>query len=151
MPVDHHNISKASAPLKCFQINLRHSRCAALNLTQRILDLDIDLVLIQEPYAKASTLSSSIELKFISPGYSSFDCLSSSHAFGSGIIIKSLLNASPCSFAQSNNCCGLKLSKDIFLLLFYCRPSLLSIPAHLALIFYNDRIGKIKLVKAKTT
>ncbi len=47
MPVAHHNISKASAPLKCFQINLRHSRCAALNLSQLILDLDIDVILIQ--------------------------------------------------------------------------------------------------------
>jgi endonuclease/exonuclease/phosphatase (EEP) superfamily protein YafD len=51
MPVAHHNTSKASAPLKCLQINLRHSRCAALNLSQLILDLDIDVILIQEPYA----------------------------------------------------------------------------------------------------
>ena len=106
MPVNQHIIRKASAPLKCFQINLRHSRSAALNLAQLIIDLDIDVVLIQEPFAKVSSLSSSIEVKFIPPGYASFHCLSSEHAFGSAIIIRASLNASLCSFGLSNNCCG---------------------------------------------
>jgi hypothetical protein len=134
MPVNYQIISKSSAPLKCYQINLMHSRCAALNLAQLILDLiqlilDIDVVLIQEPCAKASPLSSAIKLKFIPPGQSSFHCLSSSHAFVSAIIIKSSPNASFCSFVQSNTCCGVKLSKDIFYFSNYCWPSLLSIPS----------------------
>jgi hypothetical protein len=88
MPVNQHSIRKAPAPLKCFQINLRDSRSAALNLAQLIIDLDIDVVLIQEPFEKVSSLSSSIEVKFIPPGYASFHCLSSRHAFGSAIIIR---------------------------------------------------------------
>jgi hypothetical protein len=96
MPVVHHNIIKASFPLKCSQINLRHSRSAELNLAQLIIDLDIDVVFIQEPFAKVSSLSSSIELNFIPPGYESFHSLSSEHAFGSAIIIKASLNASLC-------------------------------------------------------
>ena len=132
MPGAHHNISKASAPLKCFQINLRHSRSAALNLVQLIIDLDIDVVLIQEPFAKVSPLSPSIELKFIPPGYVSFHSLSSEHAFGSAIIIKASLNASLCSFGLSNNCCGINLPYNAFFFSIYCRPSLPCIPSHLA-------------------
>jgi hypothetical protein len=135
MPVAHHNTSKASAPLKCLQINLRHSRCAALNLSQLILDLDIDVILIQEPYAAMSPQSSSFEPKFVPPGYSSFHSLSSEHAFGSVIIAKSSLNASLCNYCPSNNCCGVKLSNDVFLFSIYCRPSLVSIPLHLESIF----------------
>jgi hypothetical protein len=37
------------ALLKCIQINLRHSSLASSSLSQIILDLDIDVVLIQEP------------------------------------------------------------------------------------------------------
>ncbi len=118
MTVYPHNNSKASAPLKCFQINLRHSRCAALNLSQSILDLDIDVILIQESYAAMSPLSPSFEPKFVPPGYSSFHSLSSDHAFGSLIIARSSLNASLCNFGLSNNCCGVKLSNEVFFFLF---------------------------------
>jgi hypothetical protein len=62
--------SVLSASLSCFLINLRQSCCAALTLAQLlILDLDIDVGLIQDRYAKASSLSSSIELKLIPQGY----------------------------------------------------------------------------------
>lgn len=37
--------------LKCLQINLRHSSLASASLAQVILDFEIDIVLIQEPYA----------------------------------------------------------------------------------------------------
>ena len=137
MPVNQHNIRKAPAPLKCFQINLRHSRSAALNLAQLIIDLDIDVVLIQEPFAKVSSLSSSIEVKFIPPGYASFHCLSSDHAFGSAIIIRASLKASLCSFGLSNNCCGIKLPNKVFFFSIYCRPSLPCIPSHLASILVD--------------
>ncbi len=36
--------------LSCFQINPRHSRCAALNLARLILDLNLEVVLILEHY-----------------------------------------------------------------------------------------------------
>jgi len=145
MPVNQHNIRKAPAPLKCFQINLRHSRSAALNLAQLIIDLDIDVVLIQEPFAKVSSLSSSIEVKFISPGYASFHCLSSEHAFGSAIIIRASLNASLYSFGLSNNCCGIKLPNNVFFFSIYCRPSLPCIPSHLASILVDIPSWVIKV------
>lgn len=66
------NEERGSSFLSCFQINPRHSCCASLNLAPLLLDLNIDVVLIQEPYAKASSLSSSIELKSIPLGYVSF-------------------------------------------------------------------------------
>ena len=46
-----------SVPLKFFQTNLMHSFSAALNLAQLILGLDLDVILIQEPYAKSTRFS----------------------------------------------------------------------------------------------
>ena len=40
--------------LKCIQINTQHSFYASANLSQVILDLDIDLVFVQEPYTTTS-------------------------------------------------------------------------------------------------
>jgi hypothetical protein len=71
--------------------------------------------LIQGPFAKVSSLYSSIQLKFLPPDYVSFHCLSSYyHVFGSSFIIEASLNASLCSFGLSNNCCGINLPKTYF-------------------------------------
>ncbi|EFX75998.1 hypothetical protein DAPPUDRAFT_107426 [Daphnia pulex] len=37
--------------IRCIQINLHHSKLASATLAQTVLNLDIDVVLIQEPYA----------------------------------------------------------------------------------------------------
>ena len=37
--------------LNCMQINLRHSKAASANLSQLLLDINIHIALIQEPYA----------------------------------------------------------------------------------------------------
>ena len=42
--------SNSPEPLKYIQINLQHRRLASLSLAQIILDFNIDLVFIQEPY-----------------------------------------------------------------------------------------------------
>jgi hypothetical protein len=42
--------------LKCIQINLRHSKTASSALAQVILDLNIGVALVQEPYAYSITL-----------------------------------------------------------------------------------------------
>ena len=39
------------AEIRCLQINMRHARAAALHLSQLLIDMDIDIVFIQEPYA----------------------------------------------------------------------------------------------------
>jgi hypothetical protein len=42
--------------LKCLQINLHHSKLAFLSLAHVVLDFDIDIVMIQKPYAYSATL-----------------------------------------------------------------------------------------------
>jgi hypothetical protein len=66
-----------------------------------------------------------------------FHSLSSEHAFGSLIIVRSSLNGSLCNFGLSNNYCSVKLSNDVLLFPIYCRPSLLSIPLQIESIFYS--------------
>ena len=71
--------------LRCLRINLRHSRSAALNLSQLILERKLDVILIQEPYAISSP---SLDLFAIPPGYSSHHSLNKDHAFGAAILVK---------------------------------------------------------------
>ncbi len=46
-----HSSSLVCPNLRCLQINLHNSKLASANLSQLVLDLSIDIVLIQEPYA----------------------------------------------------------------------------------------------------
>ena len=52
--------------IKCLQINLRHSRAAALNLSQLLLDLDVDVAFIQEPFAVSDP---SVSVKYVPDNY----------------------------------------------------------------------------------
>lgn len=70
--------------LKCLQINLRHSSLASASLAQVILDFEIDIVLIQEPYA----LPSFPPVVVNPPGFSSYHQPSDDHAYGSAILIR---------------------------------------------------------------
>ena len=66
------SLSQKSSPsnkVKCIQINLRHSKSASLALAQVILDFEIDVVLIQEPFAFSGPTP---VVAHIPPGYSSF-------------------------------------------------------------------------------
>jgi hypothetical protein len=110
--------------LNCLQINLHHSRAAALNLSQVILEKNVDVVLIQEPYA---TFSPDLDLFSIPTGYSSFHYLNKDHAYGAAILVKSSLRATCLDFASHNHFVGIKLScngSEIFLFSLYLRPSL---------------------------
>ncbi|EFX62974.1 hypothetical protein DAPPUDRAFT_119650 [Daphnia pulex] len=69
--------------LKCLQINLRHSSLASASLAQAILDFEIDIVLIQEPYAMSSFTP---VVANVPPGFSAFHMLSEDHAYGSAIL-----------------------------------------------------------------
>ncbi|EFX71973.1 hypothetical protein DAPPUDRAFT_326690 [Daphnia pulex] len=64
--------------LKCLQINLQHSCLASASLAQVVLDLDIDVVLIQEPYA----LLTCPPVVATSQCFSAFHMLSDDHAYG---------------------------------------------------------------------
>jgi hypothetical protein len=71
--------------IRCILINLHHSKLASATLAQTVLDLDIDVVLIQEPYAYSAEIP---VVANIPPGFSAFHHLSNDHAYGSVILIK---------------------------------------------------------------
>ena len=70
---------------RCLQVNLRHSKVASASLAEVILENNIDVILIQEPYAKNPH---SPAVSNIPPGYISFHSLSQDHAYGSAILVK---------------------------------------------------------------
>ncbi len=110
--------------LKCLQVNLRHCRAAALHLSQNLLDLDVDIALIQEPYA---VNGSATLVKYVPEAYTVFHCLSMDHAYGTTILVKKTLKASAVPSISSNEMVGVKLTYDrreLFLFSIYCRPSL---------------------------
>lgn len=118
----------AQHQLRVLQVNLRHSKSASIHLSQVILDLDLDIILIQEPYAFLSS-SGAIIVDNIPPGYVSFHNLSSDHAFGAAILAKTSVNATAAHFADSNHCCCVRVSPNLLFFSIYCRPSMPSIPA----------------------
>ena len=61
---------------------------AFASLAQVIVDLDIDLVLIQEPYAFSATHP---VIPNVPTGYSTFHALTEDHAYGSAIIARDLI------------------------------------------------------------
>lgn len=71
--------------LKCIQVNLRHSKSASLALAQFILGLDVDIALIQEPFAYLGPVP---VVANIPAGFESFHQLSADHAYGSSILVK---------------------------------------------------------------
>lgn len=75
----------SSGLLRCIQINLRHSSLASASLAQVVLDLNIDIVLIQEPFALPACPP---VLANVPPGFSSFHLLSEDHAYGSAILVR---------------------------------------------------------------
>ena len=104
--------------LRVLQVNLRHSKSASIHLSQVILDLDLDLLLIQEPYAFLSP-SGDIIVDNIPPGYASFHNLSNDHAFGAVILAKTSLNATAAHFADSNHCCCVRVSPNLLFFSIY--------------------------------
>ena len=67
------------------QINLHHSKTAAANLAQIVLNLCIDVVLIQEPYAFSAP---NPVLAEVPPGFTAFHDLSKNHAYGAAILVR---------------------------------------------------------------
>ena len=54
--------SKQLNKLKCIQINLRHSKSASLHFFKLLIDLDIDIAIIQEPYANINIFDNEIQI-----------------------------------------------------------------------------------------
>jgi hypothetical protein len=83
------NNNKTNSYLKCIQINLRHPISATLNLIKVMSDLDIDIALIQEPYAKNNIFNNNqIHLPYFPDTYNIHHSLNIDHAFGAAIVTK---------------------------------------------------------------
>jgi len=110
------------------QINLRHSKAATLHLSQILLDLDIDIVLVQEPYAKRNLfLVDIIQIPYLPDQYTVHHNLNKDHAYGAVILTKRYLMAKTIANISSNEYIGISLFNNsktpIHLFSVYCRPS----------------------------
>ena len=74
--------------IRCIQINLQHNHTASAALPQVILDLNMDIVFIQEPYAIKKLVSN------ISFGNSVGHALDNDALYGAIVIIKNNLCSS---------------------------------------------------------
>ena len=112
--------------LNCLQINLHHSKLASASLSQVILDLSLDVILIQEPYAFTGHPPT---LANVPAGFSAYHDLSSDHAYGSAIIVRdSVAKAGSLTTKHISNhvaCIELHTSTSIYRFAsVYLRPSL---------------------------
>lgn len=136
--------SKFSTPkssLRCLQINLRQSKLASLSLSQILLDFDIDIALLQEPYALTADPP---HIANIPPGYSSHHLLSKNdHAFGAAILTRdsSIPRATSLLPFSNNFTAGIEISTksgSIKLFSVYLRPSLPNFEAVIEQLFSSE-------------
>jgi hypothetical protein len=115
--------------LRCIQINLRRCKAASLALAQVILDHDIDVALIQEPFAYSATTP---VVANIPPDFSSFHQLSADHAYGSAILVCDHIvksgKLSTCHLSNSSACVALNANNGTFRLASVYLRSSLSLP-----------------------
>ncbi len=109
--------------LTVLQINLRHSRAASILLMKTVLDHNVDVVLIQEPYA---TKKSTIELQNVPPGFTAYHRLDGDHQYGSAVLIKSAIESKLLEEATDNQVTCVQIfngNEAVLLVSAYCRPS----------------------------
>ena len=106
---------------------------ASLHLSQLLIDLNIDIALIREPYATNS--DHQISQKYIPDNFISLHTLSDDHAYGATILLNRFLNGQLLSATCNNATVGVKISinnSELFLFSLNCRPSITNLNAHLA-------------------
>jgi hypothetical protein len=121
------------------QVNLRHSKAAAASLSEVILENELYIILVQEPYAcnfKSPTLVD------IPPGYVVFHSLDRDHAYGAVILIKLPLAIScwAVSHCLANHVAAvdLHLGDKIFRFIsMYVRPSCVDSSAEFRSVFHS--------------
>ena len=126
-------------PLKCLQINLQHNSAAAANLSQTLLELNLDIILVQEPYCYFS----SRKITNVPQGYKAFLFPSKDFHFGSSIILKNGIIAKPILDICNNEVTGVQIvshNLDVFLLSVYCRPTLANLKDTLRPVFESSNI-----------
>ena len=126
--------------MRCIQVNLRHGKRATSNLSQLMLELDIDCALIQEPYV-IYVNKNTFDFYDIPKNYEIFHSLTSDHAYGAIVAVKSKYNPKKLGYllSASNNCVGIKVnagSKCITIISLYCRPSV-------TLAEYEETLNKV--------
>lgn len=159
-------VKTTSSPsdLRCLQINLRHSRISS-SLAQLLLDFNIDVVFIQEPYAISSPIGPVVAN--VPQGYTPFHSLTNAdHAYGAAVLIREPLAADArldVDLSSSQAAC-VRLSRaygDALLVSLYLRPSvsdvsplllpILSGPALSRMVLAMDSNGRNPLWGSPTT
>jgi len=126
--------SKQHRVVKILQINLRHSRLATAALSQVLLELDIDIALIQEPYATKLNSETPPVMPFLPDSFEALHNLDSDHHYGAAIVAKKTLKCRLLPELSVNHVAAAQLDFDGRSFLFlsvYLRPSLPSLEAEL--------------------
>ena len=120
--------------VKFLQINLRHGRLASATFAQTLLDLDIDIALIQEPYATQVDPKLPPNMPFLPDAYEALHKLDSNHHFGAAIVAKRALNCRFLPDHSQNHVTTALVELDGYTKLLrslYLRPSLPSLEVEL--------------------
>ena len=120
--------------VKFLQINLRHGRLASATFAQTLLDLDIDIALIQEPYATQVDPKLPPNMHFLLDAYEALHKLDSNHHFGAAIVAKRALNCRFLPDHSQNHVTTALVELDGYTKLLrslYLRPSLPSLEVEL--------------------
>ncbi|KZS05369.1 Uncharacterized protein APZ42_031464 [Daphnia magna] len=118
----------SSAPasnFKCMQVNLRHAKAASASLAEVVLENNLDIILIQEPYARNFDSPTLVD---IPPGYVAFHSLDREHAYGAVILVRLSLAVSCRAVSRSslNHVAAVDLhscGKTFRFISMYVRPS----------------------------
>lgn len=115
--------SPSASTITILQIKLRHSKAASILLMKTVTDNNVDVVLIQEPYAiKKAT----VELPNVPPGFTAYHRLGDDFQYGSAILVKSSVESKMLEKKTNNQvtCVQIFSGKEAVLLMSaYCRPS----------------------------
>ena len=115
--------SPSASTITILQINLRHSKAASTLLMKTVIDNNVDVVLIQEPYA---TKRATVELPNVPPGFTAYHRLGDDFQYGSAILVKSSVESKMLEEKTDNQvtCVQIFSGKEAVLLMSaYCRPS----------------------------
>ena len=128
--------SEPNHVIKVLQIKLCHSRLATAAFSQTLLDLDVDIALVQEPYVFKFYSDSSVPIMSLSDSYEALHKQDSNHHYGAAIIAKKSLKGRLLPDLSVNHVAAVRLEFDELSFLFlsvYLRPSLPSLEAELLL------------------
>ena len=125
--------STPSNTVKFLQINLRHGRLAAAAFSQTLLDLNIDVALVQEPYAYRDSSNAPLQIPNLPDTYEALHMLDENYLFGAMIVAKKTLRCELLPDLSSNHVAAARLKLDgVAILLFsiYLRPALPSLESN---------------------